>query len=126
MELLSKHLSIYLDHALKVRPKFRQGEIWLMNGVVGDSIKCKQSGTLRHVRNFIPQLRPLDLDKEIVFDGKRFTPRAELEKLAGGNLWSRLPKDLITKDMPYWMVYLLCKWHFDVWGLLNEKLAEAI
>lgn len=126
MELTPKHLSIYLDHALQLRPKFKHGEIWLMEGMVGNLVKCKQAAKMRKVSNFIPQLRPLNIDKEITHDGKTFTPRAKLEQLAGGHLWSRLPKSLVVKDMPYWVVYLLCKWHFDIWGLLDEKLAEAI
>ena len=69
-------------------------------------------------------LHPLSkLTKEIEHDGERFVPMNRLSNQFQRWLVSGVTYSEIIKNMSYSDAQNLFKWHFDVFGLINNKSA---
>ena len=84
-----------------------------------------------------PILRPLsDLTKEIRHDGDRFVPAVMIEGLIAENVidTANLPYSAIVyflkrhraAALPYTIIEILLRLHFDIFGLIEEGLAIDI
>jgi hypothetical protein len=141
MKLEIKHLAPYLPYKIC---GVCEGEhaIELVLGVYENEIITDIDGTTYD--NFKPILRPLsDLTKEIEHNGEKFVPIEWFEigdddnwfyEFDSGNI--RLIKNLATiskhnlshdiKFLPFAVTQQLIEWHFDVFGLIENKLAIDI
>lgn len=96
-----------------------------------------------NIWKFKPLLRPLsDLTKEIEVEGKRFIPAKVLWSISAKEeesfdlfgaipeYWKLILNQLKQKngyrDLQYYDVERMFKWHFDVFGLLEKNLAVDI
>jgi len=126
-----KHLAPYLPYGLKIlRPDNKT--ILEMVGLIGSSIVFhEESGDTygfigKHNK---PILHPLsDLTKEIEVNGERFVPKARLDQSC---LTLFYPTERLTEihgimSAPYVIIINLHKWHFDVFGLIEQGLAVDI
>lgn len=135
-----KHLSTYLPYRLYYRLK---GNYPIKEGV-DNIIENFAEVTIQNIHivlcdvNRKPILRPLsDLVKEINIQGDIFVP---MERIFGLNYinWDgesqssplcirdtyNCSNGTVTPEfIPYWVVENLLKWHFDIFGLIEEGLA---
>jgi hypothetical protein len=143
MKLELKHLAGYLPYGLKAKMNIfsdNQTEV----GIEGLSTigEVELSGIRTTVNEFFdiseikPILRPLsDLTKEIEVNGEKFMPLEwfEHDSVADyfdGNIWVKfLFEDGRSDDLsliPFGMIQKLLEWHFDIYGLIEAKLAIDI
>ena len=131
MKLELKHLAAYLPYELKIYQEDLREHVKPFYWVLGKQTNIKDVLEFQNK----PILRPLsDLTKEINHDGIVFTPydndelsdamasNEDLEYLCeqGG---SNIAAD---RGMPYFIIEILLKWHFDVFGLIEKGLAIDI
>lgn len=81
--------------------------------------------TFRNTKDFKPLLYPLShLTKPIKVegynDGKEFVPAAKLAELGFDPY---IIPDMRLEDIPFGLVQLLLKWHFDVFSLIDSEQA---
>lgn len=122
MKLKLEHLAPYLPYGLISVDYF-------------DGIELKRKIVPSNIMGFVdggtkakPILRPLsDFTKEIEVNGEKFVPKDKL--FHSDNRWIQFKKS-ITKNAihcePYYIVENLLKWHFDVFGLIEQGLAVDI
>lgn len=140
MKLELKHITPYLPFKLKCyEPRFNEKHTIL--GLIKNEIYI---GDEDSINSFVlddetfPILRPLsDLTKEIEVNGKKFIPAEILFSVENDELqdfkdFGKIPeywKDAIKikpKWYDYYQVEFLFEWHFDVFGLIENKLAIDI
>lgn len=125
MELELKHLAAYLPYGLKIQGQ-THGEIQEMtglnSGVVMINHNTKGWAIFFDIK---PILRPLsDIEKQIDHNGEKFVPMERLTNMAFVNYEMGLLT--IDKDMSLKDYFKLLKWHFDVFGLIENGLAIDI
>ena len=130
MKLELKHLAPYLPYGLELQFKDEDGRIWGKTLAVNSSEMKNELGialVMTH-ENYKPLLRPLsDLTKEIEHNGEKFVPYKALgiDNTFGDNLDDFLEMD-IGDTMSYNCIEQLIEWHFDVFGLIEARLAMDI
>jgi len=143
MELEIKHLAPYLPFSLngtlKAFKDQRQVELIRIGLNPGNTpIIRYRSGDYeftQYMNHFIPFLRPLfKINEEIEHKGNKFVPEADLYADAmwvGGDQYAEFinhvqDEDVEISELPYWFVSKLFEWHFDVFQLIDSKLAKPI
>lgn len=113
MKLELKHLAAYLPYELSFYWEDYQGDQktpWVLKASSIEFVLANQNK---------PILRPLsDLTKEIEINEKKFVPKIELEKIG-----------TIPLSISYYyhsQIEKLLKWHFDIYGLIEQGLAIDI
>lgn len=122
-KLQAKYLAPYLPHRLKFMVK-ANGQILEMTSL---NLRCVGIYKLEDIK---PIFRPFsDLTKEIEVNGKTFIPKNILDKTHIVH-WSYININRVNsemlKDAPSWFVNKLIEWNFDVFGLIDLKIAESI
>lgn len=127
MKLELKHIAPYLPYGLNIL-------YW--NGLAKEYIEILQvlHYENRHVlgsEKHKPILRPLsDLTKEIEYNGEKFVPSDWISKNYIGSKFDMDIKILYQfktyEHLPYTVIENLLKWHFDVFGLIEQGLAFNI
>ena len=131
MKLELKHLAPYLPYGLEVAFNLDQDgyEYGIIDGLNKDLDIVEVNACDPYVSDIKPLLRPLsDLTKEIEHNGEKFVPIEYFEE----NYYTldlHQQCNRVIKD-PRWMyqcrymfVDYLFKWHFDVFGLIEQGLA---
>jgi len=138
MELEAKHLVPYLPYELKFGSGNQKYYEFVLSGIdfyTRTDIQIRTRGNRIYKISDIrvkPLLRPLsDLTKEIEVNGEKFVPVKKIHEK--GEKWHSEPivshhikKVYLTKGydhIPHWMFQDLIKWHFDVFGLIDQGLA---
>lgn len=146
MKLELKHLAPYLPYELQL---YGASDIWIMHSLGIEEI-CLVGGfntqTLSFddcLTDYSPILRPLsDLTQEIEHNGEKFVPMQKLRELFGGRpisfdgmcFYTRIEDSCVRSQQDvvplhfsqYDAFQKLFEWHFDVFGLLENNLAEKI
>lgn len=137
-----KHLAPYLPHGIMCRVTDRgQSKTAKMKGLYSDG-SCVFFDTIESDKGFSeikPLLRPLSqLTKEIEHDGKRFVPALVLFPVSEDDeenfliygtvidYWKMAIKNIKKHTIDYADMVKLQSWHFDVYGLIDQHLAEPI
>lgn len=122
-------LAPYLPHKLNL---FIESDGFLQNEEVLELTSLYPSGVGVYDYNRVeywynevkPVLRPLtDLDKEKDFNGKKIIPLKEIAIYA--DVYS-LKEDILSGFVSVIVFNQLLRWHFDVFGLLDNNLAIDI
>lgn len=142
MKLELKHLAPYLPYGLKIG--FEGKSNYIVNGYNGSYLLVNIIDSPTPVtlmwsmvgENYKPILRPLsDLTKEIEHNGETFVPmdwlfgadvnEEEAFAIYGTipNYWQACLKVDVPDDWEYCKVQDILKWHFDVFGLIENGLA---
>lgn len=117
MRLELKHLAPYLPYRLMVQYKPHFSDDFKIKEL------CTTSVAFSLHKQDKPILRPLsDLTKEIEVNGEKFVPIEEFEK--AGYIFP-LNEDNFH-NLPFGIVNILLKWHFDIYGLIENDLAIDI
>ena len=123
--------------------KFQQGCIWQLAGYTDPDLNVplgegEYTGLLwRNETTYVcfhsgikPLLRPLSKLTEVIEDGGiKITPIEELGNYAYNNLLTSPDIEIIKKnieDCEYWIIKKLASWHFDLYSLIEQGLAEEI
>ena len=143
-KLKLKHLAPYLPYELKctnTKESYlqtgdeRMGVLYQLSVEDGDDcvIMGKNGYFLVHYSDILAILRPLsDLIKEIEHNGEKFVPidvLSEITTLEYHNdqllaaVWNGEMQETEIKHLCYEQVALLFEWHFDVFGLIEKRLA---
>ena len=130
MELELKHLAPYLPYGLKCI----DGELIGISNHIGWSGIFKAIHGSNHIPicGIKPILRPLsDLTKEIEVNGEKFVPIEYFEdKYYTLDLHKQCHRLLENEDWIYqtnfMLINYLLKWHFDIFGLIENNLAINI
>jgi hypothetical protein len=140
MKLELKHLAPYLPYNLKA-----------MVGRIEKDVTLHENYTNNYQVWFMillgdaqviakPMLRPMEhMEREITHKGKTFKPIEELRRMSVTNLYAFADLNekwhlmLKTKNEGDFFIMhfaalrdILCKWHFDVFGLIEKGLAQPI
>jgi hypothetical protein len=131
-ELELKHILPYLPHKLIVKDfgvllsLSKSNNDAMFDYAANDGIEV----TKGYVESLVPLLRPMsDLFKDIVHNGRKVNAsillRNSLESssVKSGKFLYPLTEPLA---MPYFLIQVLFKYHFDVFGLIEKGLAEPI
>lgn len=136
-KLTIKELAPYLPYGLKIFSEDGNSYDVITDIQIAHIIKHNRIGEVK------PILRPLsDLTKEIKVNGEKFVPIEYFElgddynesvDYGNGNIkLIGLLKDMAKYNfidsnyMPYYVVQKLFEWHFDVFGLIEKRLAIDI
>lgn len=123
--LTIKHLAAYLPYGLKIQGQ-THGEIQEMTGLNSGVVMINHN--TKGWADFFdikPILRPLsDIEKQIDHNGEKFVPMERLTNMAFVNYEMGLLT--IDKDMSLKDYFKLLKWHFDVFGLIENGAAIDI
>jgi hypothetical protein len=121
-----EELSVYLPYKLKYIHKGNMAEMKSVD--FGVQLVNMGWGNALETHELKPIVRPLsDLTKPIVVegynDGKEFIPINQLEKLEGVHwLWGEIEcRILEPEQLPYIIVTMLAKWHFDMFGWIESE-----
>jgi hypothetical protein len=135
MAIELKHLAPYLPYKLKVK---HGDDLKTMNTGQGSSKHWIGIGSVVKWHDQIqahchPVLYPLSMwNKECEIHGDTFVPYDRLKDVVGMEHWGRICEYMVgiednvkvlTTDLPYWYIENLIKWHFDVFGLIDEGKA---
>lgn len=141
MKLELKHLA-YLPYEMKFISTMddsddiiRNNKIWTLDGVnklFGSyCLLTKENSDAYDINTCKLILRPLsDLTKEIEYNGEKFVPSDWISKNYIGSKFDMDIKILYQfktyEHLPYTVIENLLKWHFDVFGLIEQGLAINI
>lgn len=139
MKIQLEHLAPYLPYGLKVKipvvnkKTCRQYVIGTVGAMYSDASICCYDTVNAYPDWFKPILRPISqIDEEIEIDGKFFTPMLEIElDLKRKGEWIVQYEQLVDyltlcpemERIPYPLIQYLLSWHFDVFGLIDKRLA---
>jgi hypothetical protein len=124
-----KHLAPYLPYELKVlfeyRPSFKCDPNYFKTELLRPlNLSCVCDKTYS-VISAKPILRPLsDLTKEIEVNGEKFVPLDVLADLFGHGCLDFDLTDVLNQ--PYKQMQKILEWHFDVFGLIEKRLAVDV
>jgi hypothetical protein len=137
MKLELKHLAAYLPYGLKFKTDFdhiryQMTGLDIIRSVVTlkaiNNAKNSKKIAIKKLGSNKPILRPLsDLTKEIEVNGERFVPKDILFR--GDKSWVHFKRAMIKNAIhcePYYIVEQLLEWHFDVFNLIPNGLAEEL
>jgi len=131
MNLELKHLAAYLPYGLK----FYESEMERTSELVSLSmheitLHDDEFGMLRldiTDRQIKPFLRPLSqLTEEIEHNGEWFVPMEEIDNYHNFSMLRTADLKTDPTRYPYTVVEALISWHFDVFGLIDQKLAVEL
>lgn len=131
MELIINHLAPYLPYnVIGISEKGSKFYLSKNSNMLGRGIENRCIDTFLNSKYKLV-LRPLsDLTKEIFHNGERFIPRQYFES-SGGTFteyqifFDKFDKKQLT-SLSYNVVQKLLSWHFDVFNLIEKKLAIDI
>jgi len=126
-------LAPYLPYKLKVRV-FDEKEVVMIASGSSSSNWVGIGAVIKWSENCKPLFHPLSrLTEEMNLGGKSIFPinnwqyttiSIEIDDVLMGLALG--DKDFSYRDLPYYVVVQLIAWHFDVFGLIDKGLAEAI
>lgn len=145
MELEVKHIAPYLPYSLEMRhePKDKNGEIlYYKTGVL---VKIQDNKKLKYARisigfddlnpifEFKPILRPIS-DLKTDFFADKWESDIDVRTFLSDGYLSEMGVDdfdylIDHKNIewyPYGLIYILIKYHFDIFGLIENDLAIDI
>jgi hypothetical protein len=138
MKLEPKHIIPYLPYKLKLYA----GEYFLKNNLDVILDRCDVTTKIIDATNlegnwFIDQVKPIlrpisDLTKEIEVNGEKFVPYKWLKENyltynKYNRNWFKNKTNLANiKILPYDIIEKLFEWHFDIFGLIENRLAIDI
>jgi len=130
-----EHLAPYLPYKLRIVNVLRSGQKESFYEMEVENENDKGILNVLYGANQIPVLRPLsDIIKQIDIDGDKFVPLHRLLEESNFNL-NEMPADEINSYyaqftdidfLHYNDALLLIKWHFDVFGLIEKRLALSV
>lgn len=137
IELELKHIAPYLPYNIQARDVGNHDKI-IKNNAILATVACTYPHAIK------PLLRPMsDLFKEIEHQGEKVcvaelirdsapnekhlwginTKQQTLTNITRERFWMPLKEPL---SLPYWAIEILFEYHFDVFGLIENGLAEPI
>jgi hypothetical protein len=135
-DLLFKAVCSYLPYGLKLYFEYtnKVGEITNIYNIDEDVKLSMDYRDEEHIWMFKPILRPLSqLTEEIEHNGEMFEPLERLKCPELGHVdyisnereyWIKKHEHQNWLDpIPYGLIQLLLKWHFDIYGLIELGLA---
>jgi hypothetical protein len=131
-ELELKHILPYLPYKLKCNEKWTLISLSSLEDHAMFDYSARFDGENKkgYIQFLKPMLRPMsDLFKDIVHNGRKVNAsillRNSLESssVKSGKFLYPLTEPLA---MPYFLIQVLFKYHFDVFGLIEKGLAEPI
>lgn len=142
MDLTIRHLAPYLPYNLKLQ-YMENGKViatGVMNRITHNDFETHPTKVgigfrdVEHIWMFKPILRPLtQLTEEIVHKGKTIVPIEWLEDFYPTLSFHEECKSLLQEDGYSWTAHMsnllidhLLEWHFDIFGLIPNGLAEKM
>ncbi len=122
--ITEKKIMQYLPYDVEIIIENYNNACWVLPLTVDNYVnyfdKRYKSNNIKSVKLI---LRPLlDLTKEIEHNGEKFVPIEDFKK--AGYIFP-LNEDNFY-NLPYGIVNILLKWHFDIYGLIDAGLAIDI
>ena len=135
MKLQLQHLAPYLPYGLKMK-HYENNRIGTLQGVstntLGQPYSLCVNTNWYNPFVYKPILRPLsDLTKEIEVNGEKFVPIERFyEFIDNVDFLDQMLEDINSNNSianwQYDVVNKLLEWHFDVFGLIEQKIAIDI
>jgi hypothetical protein len=135
MKLEIKHLSAYLPYGITFKSEMDKpfdevgfNPVWTAEGIIkmfGDyCLTTKNNNDAYAIQTCKLILRPLSqLTQEIEHNGKKFVPKDLLISWNIGIYNSDEGVNLYFDEVCYQDIQNLLEWHFDIFGLIEKKLA---